>query len=339
MPTEFTPEQIEQKKQAARDKGVSDSDIDSFLSNNPNDYDRLATAFQPTDYRSVDSQSPEGDQLYGSGSGNATNTPKTIGYQRDGGEGVTDSQLNQLLDAVKGINSGPDVDLSGIQPEEMPTVEVPGENLSPAIDNTLMDLMEGQDPMGLTAALKDLMARTKGGGVNSQRLQTRNEMARENLTRGEEGALADLRSVLADRGLVSLPGAPEGAELDATSRAFLPLQREFLQQTRQSELDESMRADEAETSALAQAMGWSDQQAAARLAAAGSGTERQKVMADLALESLRTNMDWNKYLADFGLKREQVENEIRSGRITAIAPILQMIMGLLAQSRGGYVGG
>lgn len=264
--------------------------------------------------------------------------PGVSPYPRDGGQAKSNDQLDQLLKAIQGMNAQPDVDLSGIQPGDFPTFEVPGEDLSPAIDDTLMDLMGGADPLGLGSYIRDYLARTKGGGVNSEALNNRLEGARETLGNSEDAALADMRAVLGDRGLLGMPGAPEGAELDATTRTFEPLQRAYLAESRQAFNDASDHADQQELAALAQATGFNQDHLASRLAAANSGTERQKMMGDMALESLNQNMQWNQFLAEFGLKREQVAADIKAGKMQNVSLLLSLFQGLINSSRGGYVG-
>lgn len=328
-------------------------------------------------------------------------------YPRDRGADRTDEMMNEILASLKSVNTGPDVTPDMIDPGAFPEFNVPGEDLTPAIDDTYLDLMSGSDPYGLTGRIGDLLNRTRGGSDNtgrgfglpnsganwgqedmghtvglpglppgpdlsrdanahlqspinmdavattnagamqgapsapigpSRRLLNRTEAARENLTRGSSAALADMRGVLADRGLLGSHGAPEGSELDATVRTLEPLQRAYLSEQRQSQFDESNQADQAERDALQMATGWSRDQVDRRLAAADSAQARQKVMSDTALGVLDRNMEWSKFLADFGLKREQVAEEIRKGRTESIMPILQMFQSLLTQSRGGYVG-
>lgn len=254
---------------------------------------------------------------------------------RDAGAASTGNQMDEILNAITGMNTSPDVpNPPAIDPAAF---TVPGENLSPAIDNTLLDLMEGQDPFGLTARIQALLDETAGGGVNSNRLHTRNEQAREQLTRGSSAALADMRGVLADRGLLGTPGSPEGSELDSTVRTLEPLQRTYLDELRTAQGDESTKADEAERTALETATGWSRDQIDRRLSAAQTGTARQKVVSDIALGVLDRNIEWNKFLAEFGLSREKLQADIAQGRMDAILPVLQMFQGLLAQSRGGYI--
>jgi hypothetical protein len=287
----------------------------------------LATRFQrPTQSNGGvgGDDDPDGDGLPG-------------GIVRDGGSAIDSAQMREILAALQGMNSQPGVDLSGIDPGTFPSFEVPGENLSPAIDDTLLDQMGGFDPLGTQGYLRRRLEETAGGGVNSARLQSRLEGARENLTRGQTAALGDLRGTLADRGLISLPGSPQGAELDGTVRAFEPLQKAFLSEWRGAEQEESMLADEAEMDALTRATGWTSEEANRRLAAAGTAQERQAMMSDIALGVLDRNIDWNKFQATFGLEREKVMEEIRQGRIAAIMPAIQMMLALTGQSRQGYI--
>ena len=251
---------------------------------------------------------------------------------------ITERMLGEVYGALQRMNDQPDVDVSQIDPGAFPHFTVPGEAMGPAIDDTLLDLMEGEDPFGLTTIIQNRLADSAGGGVNSARLQNRLEAARENLSRGQAAALADLRAVLADRGLISQPGVPQGMELDATVRAFEPLQRSYLENVRGIEFDESVRADERETETLQIATGWTRDQVNRRLAAAQTAQERQRMMSEIALNVLDRNITWNKFLAEFGLEREKVAEQMRQGRMNAIAPILSMFTALVSQSRGGFIG-
>lgn len=255
-----------------------------------------------------------------------------------GGQGgnVNWNQLQQILDSLGSANNETP-DLSSLDPGDAPNFEVPGENLSEPIDNALLDLLGGEDSLGLGDYYRNLLESTAGGGVNSQRLNERLERARENLVWGEKAAASDLGGRLADRGLISLPGSPQGFEADMTSRAFEPLQRIFLDETRQANYDESVHADEQELSALQAATGWSRDQAASRLAAVGSGTQRQAMLSDVALKSLEQNRLWNQFAAQFGLDREKLMYDIQNGRMENLQQIAQLF-GVFAQlTRGGYV--
>lgn len=308
------------------------------LDNPSGSWDQLFAQYQPTLKnrwtRPTQSAGGVGGSADVNGDGVADPHPQ---YPSDNGAAATQAQLDALLESIRGMNAQPDVDLSGIAPGDFPVFEVPGENLSPAIDDTLLSAMSGEDPLGLGARFSSLLDSTAGGGRNSQRLALRNEQAREQLTRGEQAALADMSARLGDRGLIGLPGSPEGSELDMTQRVFEPLQREYLSQLREAQIQESELADQHEIAALEQASGWQRGQLDARLAAANSGTQRQQILSDVALGVLDRNIEWNKFLATFGLQREQVAEQIRQGRIDNITPLIQMFLSLITQSRGGFV--
>jgi len=61
------------------------------------------------------------------------------------------------------------------------------------------------------------------------------------------------------------------------------------------------------------------------------------MMSDIALKQLSQSASWNQFLAEFGLKREQVAEAIRQGRTDSIIPILMQYSALINASRGGYV--
>lgn len=270
-----------------------------------------------------------------------TAAPPTVGittYPRDGGIGATQDQLDQLLSVIQDMNNQPGVDLSNLNPGTIPTIEVPGENLSPSIDDTLMTLMGGVDPLHISGYLKDLLARTAGGAVGqSPQYKQRLEQAREALTSGELTARRDLGGVLADRGLISQPGALEGAELDSTARVFEPLQRTYLDALRSATVEEGDRADLAERDALQRATGWTADQVNTRLAAANSAGARQKMLSDVALGTLDRNIAWNEFLAQFGLDREKAAADIQQGRMDAIGPIIQMFLLLASNTQRGFI--
>lgn len=258
-----------------------------------------------------------------------------------GGNGGGSSQsLDSLMSLFKSMNDQPGVDLSGITPADLPTIEVPGTEMSPEIDKTLMDTMEGvgTDPLDVKSYLKDYLARTKGGASgNSPQYQQSVEQAREALTRGEVAAKNDLGGVLADRGLMGTPGHPEGTELDSTVRAFQPLQATYLDTLRSATVDEGNRADAEEQDALQRATGWSSDQVAQKLAAAGSATDRQQMLSTIALQTLAQDASWNEFIAQFGLDRAKVEADIAQNKMDAIAPILQLYVSLFGQVNSGFI--
>lgn len=342
----ITPEQRDQYLSSARAAGASDDWINNFLSENPNDYQRLTNAFLQEQNNVPAGQGVDQQTLTNTGS------PTTLGTPGGGGGGGTlvpqgtnngaaaaQSQMDALLAAIKGINTGPDVSASQLpDPGSLPVITVPGQDLGPSIDSTLQEEMAGSDPLGLKNYISSLLQNTAGGGINSQRLQSRLEGARENLTSGETAALSDLRGVLADRGLLGTPGSPQGPESDATTRALLPVEQSYLGNVRQAYQDESTAADQMQLQAIQAATGWSADEAQQRLAAADAAGNRQQMLADIAAKSLEDNMAWNEFIANFGLNREQVQEQIQSGRIDQLLPMIQLFISLANSARGGFIG-
>jgi hypothetical protein len=62
----------------------------------------------------------------------------------------------------------------------------------------------------------------------------------------------------------------------------------------------------------------------------------QEMRTNSALEVLDRNMEWNKFLAEFGLERDQIIETIDSGRFAEILPLLQAYMDAVQVSAGGY---
>lgn len=342
-----------QLKQAASDKGVAydPSDLQGIVTHVGYDEDgsSLDQALQSTldryDERASDvpgqgEDSADSSNLHHGQTKTVDDGDGTTGSTRDGGASANAAQLQGLMDLFKSMNNQPDVDLSGITPGDIPTINVPGEDLSPDIDNTLMDIMEGrnQDPLDVKTYLKNYLARTEGGASgDSPQYQSGLEKAREALTTGELAAKNDLGGVLADRGLIGTPGHPEGEEGAATVRAFQPLQRTYLDSVRQATTDEGNRADAAEQDALQRATGWTTDQVSAKLAGAKTAGERQQMLSDIALQTLDKNIQWNEFVAQFGLDREKVAADIQQGRMDAVGPILQMFLLLMGNTQKGFI--
>ena len=96
--------------------------------------------------------------------------------------------------------------------------------------------------------------------------------------------------------------------------------------------------DARELGALQLATGWSGEKASRVLQAAAAGTDRQRILSEIALETLQTNQAWNSFLATFGLEREQFMQNARAGNLDRIGGILQSFQAFLSQLRGGFIG-
>lgn len=356
MGTQLTDQQLAdteaQLRAAAQADGVAydPSDLQGIVTHVGYDEggSSLSDALQSTldryDIRATDvpGQGPDSSDS----SGVSHDLPSTGGGSGGGsgsggsGGGASAATMSSLLDLVKSMNDAPTVDLSGLTVPDLPTITAPGQDLSPEIDQTLSDAMTGtgQDPLDIQTYLKNYLARTAGGASgDSPQYQQAVEQAREALTKGEVAAKNDLGGTLADRGLIGTPGSPEGAELDSTVRAFQPLQATYLDSLRSATIDEGNRADAQEQDALQRATGWTSAQAAQKLAAAGSATERQQMLSTIALQTLSQNASWNEFLAQFGLDRAKAEADIQQNKMDAIGPIIQLFIALQGQADAGFI--
>lgn len=211
--------------------------------------------------------------------------------------------------------------------------------MSQLIDSGIAGLIEGQGqtPLGsdLVTTIKNILA--QGGRLNPDTMNSRLESAREVENKAYRAQLADARGSLADRGLLSEPGQPSGVEGGTIRRITEGLAPEYARNVRDIYTDEATRSDDRLIQSLTIATGLAKDQAANLLAATGQGTDRQKALADIALKSLDQNMQWNKFLASYGLTRDQVLLSIEQGRYDAILPLLAIFEQSLGVSSGGYV--
>ena len=73
------------------------------------------------------------------------------------------------------------------------------------------------------------------------------------------------------------------------------------------------------------------------LATVGATGDRQKMLSDIALKSLDQNIEWNKFLAQYGLDRDKTMYDIQNGQMGLILPLLNAFLGYLNGTSGGYV--
>jgi len=88
---------------------------------------------------------------------------------------------------------------------------------------------------------------------------------------------------------------------------------------------------------MSQASGMSQEQSRNLLNTVQSVTERQQMMNDVAIQSLDRNMEWNQFLAEFGLERAQVLETIQTGRIAALLPLIQQYLAGVTLASSGFV--
>ena len=232
--------------------------------------------------------------------------------------------------------------------------------LAGATEQSLLDTLQerGRAPMTsmqsqIANTLSDIIA-SGGRQPDDQRAAMEIEAARSPLDILRQSQLAEGQAAMAGRGLLG-----QGPEVDYGERLEARLAPEY---TRAGQLLEIERRDREDarlqgalelgartaqerellrtnrlTSALEQATGMSEEQSRNLLDTVRTVNERQQMLNDIAIQSLDRNMEWNKFLAEHGLKRHEVLEAIEQNRFDAILPILQEYLRTVSVSAVGTV--
>lgn len=204
--------------------------------------------------------------------------------------------------------------------------------LSQLITGGLADfiLNNGATPFGQQIQ-DELMGVIQGGAGTSR--NKRFESARELIDKGRRTMINDARGDLANRGLLSEPGIPQGAETGAIRRITENIAPEFSRALRDISADEDAQVMQA----LSLATGMAGDQAKTFLAGIGEGTARQTALAQLALQTLAQNQSWSQFLAQFGLQRDTTLAMLQSGRIDDVLALLNNFISLSGLSNAGHI--
>ena len=130
----------------------------------------------------------------------------------------------------------------------------------------------------------------------------------------------------------------QGSQLSAQEVA--QRQERYLQSVMAGEgigRDEAMRRDQRLQTAVQQATGLDGQRVQQLLASANTIGDRQAMLSDIALQSLGQNQEWNRFLAEFGLQREQVQEAMQMGRHNAVVQLLDLYARTGQTTSTGYV--
>jgi len=211
-------------------------------------------------------------------------------------------------------------------------------------------------PLGedVESTLRELIA--SGGAMpeDQQRRAMEIESARAPLDILRQSQLAQGQAALASRNLLG-----QGPEIDYMQRmeqGLAPMYADAAQRIELAEREASdqryrdalqtgqtmaQQADALQESRLSNALslatGMSGEQSRNLLSTVQTTTERQEMLSDVAIRSLDQNISWNKFLAEFGLKRDQALELITSGRINQILPLLDLYLkAVLEAGRTGY---
>jgi hypothetical protein len=286
--------------------------------------------------------------------GEILQTPDSIPFQPQAYEDISaipvgQDPLSQLANAV--------------QASMMTTGGVAPTPLAGNIEQTLQDILlargqgaEAVSPLGeqVGETASDIIARGGKMPVDVRRRAMEIEAARSPLDILRRSQLEQGQAELASRGLLG-----QGPELDYMQRLEGRLAPEYARAGQLIELAEREREEtrfqnamelSARTAneqaqlresrlanAMSQASGMSQEQSRNLLNTVQSVTERQQMMNDVALQSLDRNMEWNQFLAEFGLERSQVLETIQTGRIAALLPLIQQYLAGVTLAASGFV--
>jgi hypothetical protein len=86
---------------------------------------------------------------------------------------------------------------------------------------------------------------------------------------------------------------------------------------------QAQRREDRLSGALQISADMSDQQARNMLSTAQTWTDRQQMLNDTAIAGLDRDMEWSKFLANYGLEREQFIDMVQNNRLAQLLPLLQ----------------
>jgi hypothetical protein len=219
--------------------------------------------------------------------------------------------------------------------------EIGQDPFSQTIEGGLSNLINNE---GMTSqqqsvfeTLKDIIGRSGRDPSLDPIVQQQLEHARENEASANTSMLNDAQAELANRGLIGQPGQPQGEEGGAISRIAQTIAPQYATAVRDVNTAAIQAQNDRLTSALTNITGLTGSAASNLLNALGQGTQRQIGLANIALQELSLNEDWNKFLANYGLTRDQVLYQIQQGNSNALLPLLTLFEQATAAGAAGHV--
>tara|TARA_R110002020_G_scaffold77504_3_gene195651 strand:- start:1068 stop:1922 length:855 start_codon:yes stop_codon:yes gene_type:complete len=207
---------------------------------------------------------------------------------------------------------------------------------------------------GVQENLQELLSRAGAFPEDQQRRAMEIEAARSPLDMLRQAQMEQGQAALASRNLLG-----QGPEIDYMQRmeqGLAPMYaqagqqielaereaadqryREALQLSQQMALAESQQQEARLSNAMTLATGMSQEQSRNLLDTVRTTTERQQMLSEIALRSLDQNMEWNRFLSEYGIKRDEAIEAIQTGRLTALMPLLEMYLKGALEARGGYL--
>lgn len=212
-----------------------------------------------------------------------------------------------------------------------PTVTVGGDPLSQLADGSLFNLLlnGGRLRSNIGQQGENALSQMLGGGNLNKRL----ESIREKMGLLSRSQMNDARGDLASRGLLSEGSTAQGPEMSTLGR----INTTIGQQSSTAARDAIVADDQNLLGAIQTATGLDESAANRILSATTNVTDRQQMLGDLAIKSLDQNISWNKFLAEFGLKRDQVMFDIQNNQAATLLPLINAFLGWLNGTTSGFV--
>ena len=270
-----------------------------------------------------------------------------------------------VMGALNAVIQDSATPVGGVQLQQLISNILAGEDLSGQVSG-----LGGPSGEALTNAVTTLL---ENRGVDPTVGNLRFERARELTDLARQASLNQAQEALAQRGLASVPGIPQGQEGGAIRRIEERIAPEFAAAVRDILIDENERADQRLfqglttgtnianleqnqfldsvsgalelaglndarlNTSLSLATGLSEVEARTMLDSLGTATERQAVLSDIAIRSLDQNMEWNRFLAEYALERATTLETLQSGRLNDVQQILTLFGQFLDVARTGQV--
>ena len=208
--------------------------------------------------------------------------------------------------------------------------------------------------VGVQSEIQDLLANAGALEPDPQRAALEFEQLRSPIDAMRRAQMAQGQAALAGRNILG-----QGPEVDFLERLEQTLAPAYAGAGQQLALAQMERADQRYRDALAQgvnisqaqaqrrearlsgalqlATNMSQQQADNLLRTAQTWTDRQRMLSDFALQSLDRDMEWSKFLSEYGLEREKFMQMVKDGQIAQLLPILQAYHDMIKTAGAGLV--
>lgn len=230
-------------------------------------------------------------------------------------------------------------------------------------ERTLTDILQGRGadaarPVGagidVQREIQELLA-SAGAMPEDQRMRAMElETARTPLDALRRAQLAQGSAEMANRGILGM--GPEAEYRERLESRLAPAyaqagqelelaQRErentrYLEAVRVGEAQSTQQAalqEQSISTAMQLATGMSEEQSRNLLNTVSTLNERQELQNNIALESLDRNIEWNKFLAEFGLQRDMVIELIQQKKFDQLLPLVQSYMNAVTSAAEGVV--